>query len=346
MKIVLRADASRLIGVGHVMRSMTLGAAAVQRGHAVELHSKTLPALLSERARDLGIELVEVIAAGTPHEADGLLKTDADLICLDGYDFERGLLDSLRSARGALMAIDDNREMPLDHIDVILNQNAHASPELYADLEPWLVLVGPQFALVRHEITALRQRQRVQSKPIRILVSMGGTDPAGLTLPLIEMLVQNTDLVIDVALGVDNANADDCRMFASRSTNRVNVIRSEDLPVALARGDLALLAAGSTLWEAATLGVPTVAIVVAANQMASASAAADRGALIVNDATGGCDFDAVSRSISALAADRDRRRQMARAARTLIDGQGRTRVLHAIEAITRSIPTEAFRHGS
>ena len=123
MKIVLRADVSRLVGVGHVMRSMTLGAAAVERGHAVELRLKTLPTLLSGPARDLGIELVEVIAAGTPYEADGILKLMQTWICLDGYDSSAASSTHCGPPVAHWMAIDNNREMPLDHIDVILDRS-------------------------------------------------------------------------------------------------------------------------------------------------------------------------------------------------------------------------------
>ena len=340
MKIVHRADASRSTGAGHVMRTLTLAAAAVERGHTVELHAKTLPPVLVERSHRLGVRIVEVTADGWSEEALAVLGAGADVICLDGYDYARELVDALSATPGLLMAIDDNREMPLDGVDVILNQNPHASPDMYRELRPRQLLLGPRFALVRDEVTGLRARRGVPSSPTRIVVSMGGTDPAELTLPSLQTLIDETDLEIDVTLGLDNANADSCRAFVAEHGHRINEVEPEDLPTALAGGDLALLAAGGTLWEAAALGVPTVALVVADNQFASASAAADQGVLILHDARNGFIRAAVARAVTTLASDRERRRQMARAGRVMIDGKGRTRVVRAMEALTRSVQRE------
>jgi UDP-2,4-diacetamido-2,4,6-trideoxy-beta-L-altropyranose hydrolase len=342
MKLVFLADYSPSIGIGHVMRTMTLAAEAVARDHDVELHTTTLPPLLADRARRLRVATVAVTADGWPAAALSLVDAEADLICLDGYDFA-DLIGTLTSTHAAMMAIDDNREIPLDDIDVILNQNPHASTELYSDVQPRQLLLGPRFALVRDEVTTLRGRRGVPSGRIRIVVSMGGTDTAGLTLSLAEMLVEDTDFTIEVAPGVDGPNANDHRAFASRHLDRVTELQPGDLPTALARSDVALLAAGSTLWEAATLGVPTVALIVAENQLASASAAAEHGALIVSDARDGCDFAAVSRSVVALASDRNRRRRMAKAGRALVDGRGRLRVIRAIEALPGPIPMRVAR---
>jgi UDP-2,4-diacetamido-2,4,6-trideoxy-beta-L-altropyranose hydrolase len=346
MKLVFLADSSPSIGIGHVMRTMTLAAEAVERGHDVVLHSGTLPPFLADRARRLRVGTVDVTADGWPPVALSRLAAEADLICFDGYDFGRDLIDTLRSNHGALMAIDDNREIPLDNVDMILNQNPHATPELYDDLQPRQLLVGPRFALVRDEVTALRSRRSVQSARSQIVVSMGGTDPAGLTVPLAEMLIDDTDLAIELAPGVDSSRANHRREFVARHVDRVTELRPDDLPAALARCDIALLAAGSTVWEAATLGVPTIALIVAENQEASARAAADRGALILSDARDGCDLAAVSHMVTALASDRDRRGRMTVAGRALIDGHGRMRVVRAIEALTGPIPKRMARHDS
>ena len=66
------------------------------------------------------------------------------------------------------------------------------------------------------------------------------------------------------------------------------MIEPDDYEVTLATCELAVLAAGSSLWEAVALGTRTVAVVVAQNQRRLATAAADLGlvllALDCNDA--------------------------------------------------------------
>ena len=57
---VLRADASDLIGVGHVMRSLALGEALLDAGFDVVLATVDLPAGMREEARKCGITVVDL----------------------------------------------------------------------------------------------------------------------------------------------------------------------------------------------------------------------------------------------------------------------------------------------
>jgi UDP-2,4-diacetamido-2,4,6-trideoxy-beta-L-altropyranose hydrolase len=331
MKLVCRADASPSIGAGHVMRVTTLAAEAAARGHEAELHSRNLPATLRRRAESRGVTVVEVIADEPRGEAKALAKSDADVVCIDGYTFGPELFREIRRECRTIMAVDDNREMPLGDVDVIVNPNPHAGPDLYADLHPGQLLVGSKFALVRDDVTSLRSIRHTAPDARRVLVSMGGTDPTASTVPIVEMLVACTDLLIGVASGIDGPLSDACRGLASEHPERVAATAGDELPAALARSDIAVLAGGTTLWEAATLGVPTVAVVVAENQLAPACAAAEQGALILSDARRGCDADSVTSAVLMLTSDRERRLRMTRAGQELVDGHGRTRVVRALE---------------
>jgi spore coat polysaccharide biosynthesis predicted glycosyltransferase SpsG len=109
----------------------------------------------------------------------------------------------------------------------------------------------------------------------------------------------------------------------------------DEVPVFL-RARLALVAAGSTVWELARCGVPSVCVSVAPNQRVVCAGLASSGAGL--DAGDAADTtpDALVAQALALWDDAPRLAAMARAARGLVDGRGVLRVIDALaDAIAR-----------
>lgn len=331
-RLVFRADASVTIGAGHVMRSLTLASLAQSRGHVVSFYAAHMCPQLIQRASQLGIELVRTQhPAGSRQDAEALAGTAADLICVDGYSFSSGFMRTLEATGALIVAVDDNLEIPVNHADIVLNQNPHATAMMYQHARHARLLLGTCFAIIREEVRARIGRRAIRSKVEEVLVSMGGTDVAGMTIDIVRVLLRGTDLKIRVAVGLDKVNSRRVQSIMSKHPDRIVAIQAEELPAALHSADIAVLAAGSTLWEAAALGVPTVAVIVADNQAASACAPSVATFAIVHD---GREFDVTDRivwSVSALAKDRRLRSMMAEAGPALVDGDGALRAMAAFE---------------
>ena len=106
---VLRADASGVIGVGHVMRSLALGEALLDAGFDVVLASVDLPAGMKEEAHKCGITVVDLPCV--PFGSDDALATlalDGTLLVVDGYKFEREFFEILENRSTNFVVIDDN----------------------------------------------------------------------------------------------------------------------------------------------------------------------------------------------------------------------------------------------
>jgi UDP-2,4-diacetamido-2,4,6-trideoxy-beta-L-altropyranose hydrolase len=295
--IVLRADAGPAIGIGHVMRSLTLGEALVQRGVEVALATRDLPAPLALRAERLSIRVLGVDDA----------SADA-FVMLDGYEID--------APRGSHGVIDDNREAPVAGAALVLNQNLHASPGMYADIAPTTRLfLGPQYTLLRSELARARATSHVREQASRVLLALGGADPLGLTEPIARALGATCEL--RVAVGAANPRRD--AIAASGVT-----LDAGDLVDSYAWADVAVIAAGTTLWEVGYLGLPAVAIVVADNQRAAAKASESAGFVTVAEP------DGVRAAVAELLADRARRATMRSAGQALFDGLGAARVADAV----------------
>ena len=269
---VLRADASDLIGVGHVMRSLALGEALLDVGFDVVLASVDLPAGMREEAHKCGITVVDLQCE--PFGSDDAIATlalNGAVLVIDGYKFEREFFEILENRATNFAVIDDNVETKALAPSVVINQNPHATTEMYVHLSgnPKLLL-GLQYALLRREV---REATKLSVVPVagKVFVAMGGSDFLNLTGLIVDGL-KDLDIEICVAVGPTNSQRQQIEETVS-SIPRARVILQADYIMELASSSVAILAAGSSLWEAAALGVPSIGLIVADNQSESARAA-------------------------------------------------------------------------
>ena len=295
---VLRADASSSIGVGHVMRSLSLGEALLDEGFGVELLSFELAPSLQSLATSCGLEVVELLCAPRSSEdAQFVLERNAAIVVVDGYEFSRDFFAVLEASNTTFAIIDDNAETKAQSPDAVINQNPHASESLYAHMQgtPKLLL-GLQYAMVRKEVREVAA-MHLPTREGEVFVAMGGADFLGLTAPIVEALVE-TGLQIRVAVGHANTQREHVQKLADQH-GHVTLIEQQDYVSSLASAHVAVLAAGSSLWEACAVGTPSIGLVVADNQIASANAAAKLGFTRVIDCRKSFSVEAVKREIEA-----------------------------------------------
>ena len=295
---VLRADASSSIGVGHVMRSLSLGEALLDEGFGVELVSFELAPSLQSLATSCGVEVVELTCAPRSSEdAQFVLQRNANIVVVDGYEFSREFFAVLEASSTPFAIIDDNAETNAQSPSAVINQNPHASASMYAHLqgEPKMLL-GLQYAMVRKEVREVAA-MNLPSHEGEVFVAMGGADFLGLTAPIVEALAE-TGLQIRVAVGHANTQRAHIQKLADQLGN-VTLIEQQDYVSSLASAHVAVLAAGSSLWEACAVGTPSIGLVVADNQFASANAAKKLGFTRVVDCRVRFNVDAVLNEVQA-----------------------------------------------
>jgi UDP-2,4-diacetamido-2,4,6-trideoxy-beta-L-altropyranose hydrolase len=293
---VLRADASGSIGVGHVMRSLSLGEALIDEGFGVELVSFELAPNLQSLATSCGIDVVELSCAPRSSEdAQFVLARNANIVVVDGYEFMGEFFEVLETNNTPFAVIDDNVETNAHSPSAVINQNPHASASMYAELQgnPTLLL-GLQFAMVRKEVREVAA-MNLPTREGEVFVAMGGADFLGLTAPIVEALA-NTGLQIRVAVGHANTQRALVQTLANQLGN-VTLIEQHEYVSSLASAHIAVLAAGSSLWEACALGTPSIGLIVADNQFASANAAEKLGFTRTIDCRVVFNVEAVNREI-------------------------------------------------
>ncbi|MEQ5868862.1 UDP-2,4-diacetamido-2,4,6-trideoxy-beta-L-altropyranose hydrolase [Sagittula sp. NFXS13] len=359
-QIVIRADASRDIGTGHVMRCLTLAEQLRRTGYAVRFVSRDLPGHLGARIQAEGFKLTLLPApTGAPFSPDGPAhavwagvpwQVDADQtravmeatspawLIVDHYAFDVRWQKATLTQGTRLMVWDDLADRT-HACDLLLDQNLGRTADAYAGLVPTgcRILAGPQFAVLRPEFAAVRPQALEARKGRdlrRITVSMGGVDLPNATGQVLSVLAQTRaahDLEIEVILGSRAPAIDAVRTQAEAMPQTVEVaVDVTDMAARMARADLAIGAVGGTTWERCTLGLPSLLLTIAENQHPAAQKIHDAGAAWLLGDISDPDWGAeLARRLGA--SDRAARmRVMADTCARLYDGSGVARVLAAL----------------
>jgi len=334
--LVVRADAGLKMGTGHVMRCLAL-AQAWRRGGcgAVFAMAESTPAM-DGLLRSQGITVTRI--EGEPGGSEDASHTlaiarafGADWLVVDGYQFDAEYQRRMQSLRPVL-AVDDNGPLDYYSAELVLNQNAHACPEMYARVSPnTQLLLGPRFALLRDEFAAYRKWARtIPERGSRLLLTLGGSDAANFAPRILPFLAKlpTEDLQIRIVVGGSAENCGVVDAIAEKCARRVEVLRDvKNMADMMAWADLAISAAGTTSWEMCGMGLPAILVVVAENQKFIAEHLAVLGAVENAGCADRADCAALAELCGRLLVDKSRRAGMSQRARLVVDGRGRERVL-------------------
>lgn len=333
-EVIFRADAYIEIGTGHVMRCLALANACREANMTTRFVGRIEDEILLERINRCGHELTTMTTDLEGRWLD-CIRQSADWIVLDGYGFHSQDHRKIRDAGTKLLVIDDMANLDMYEADAILNQNFHANAAVYRLACEAKMLMGPRFGLLRQEFIGCRPV--VRSKEVsRLLVTLGGSDPQGASLLVIEALENIHDMQFEVRLIAGSSNPHIARLEAAaefaRTRGHVIDIQqyTDDMPGAMAWADIAVIAAGSTSLEIAYMGLPSLVLTLADNQAPIASAMQTSG---VAESLGWYDTittDTLSAAIVSLSKDRPRRQAMTIQGQSLVDGLGARRVVEAM----------------
>ena len=330
-RVVFRSDATKDIGLGHVMRCIALGSTLVERGWDVALATANPPVVVKEAASEFGITCVPTDAAGSP-----------DLIIVDGYHFTTDFYDQL-DRRGLVYAvIDDYARTTARHPALIIDQNPGVTVEHYGQWAAGTTFaLGLDFALVRSAVRARRfahdNTQSLGERGTQILLSMGGSDPRRWTVPIARALDRH-DIDVTVVVGAASADASDT-LAQLQDLGCITICNPHEFVADLAVSAIAVVGAGTTLWESAALGTPSIGLVIADNQAGPAEAATALGFTSTLDLRREVSSeelnalaDEVAQRVTTLLADQSRLATMSALGSTAVDGRGPERVADLVAA--------------
>ncbi|MFA4823708.1 MAG: UDP-2,4-diacetamido-2,4,6-trideoxy-beta-L-altropyranose hydrolase [Methanoregula sp.] len=341
MPLVIRADASPEIGTGHVMRCLALAEAWQDNGGDVVFVSTFDSPALGARMKNEGIKIIHISpVAGSSGDADETARIafsiGAKWIVVDGYSFDADYQKRIKDSGLSLLFLDDYGHADHYYADIVLNQNMSACMSLYGQHEPYTrFALGTRYALLRKEFLVWSGWRRDHKEVARkILITLGGSDPANVTLKVIEAVkeIDVSDLEVTVVVGGANQNFDRlCEAVNDQAGFRL-IKNAENMPELMAWADIAISAGGSTCWELAFMGLPSCIIALAENQRKSSESLF---AGKITEYAGW--FEDVTHEdlvlkITALLFDKKNRSILCHNARLLTDGNGARKIIQQMNA--------------
>ena len=299
--IVFRADASSLIGSGHVMRCLTLAQRLRKEqnakvifimrklsGNLIEVVRKQSFAVLVLPPADQDYELEDYgLWLTVPMEVDAQQTIEilqhylqehgcdvVDSLIVDSYALDEQWELMLRPYCREIMVIDDLANRRHD-CDILLDQNFYLNKDVrYAGLVPehCKMLLGPEHALLREEFYDVKKHLRKRDGTIKnILVFYGGSDLTNETEKAIKALVQLHDegynFTADIITGVSNSRREKIKHLCSKYHFFHYYCQVSNMAEFMNKADLMLGAGGSTTWERLYMELPALVTAVAENQI-------------------------------------------------------------------------------
>lgn len=341
MNVLFRTDASAAVGIGHLMRCMTLGSALRKKGASVTFVCRPLAAPLERAARERGFEIVSIDTPRTEQRADAEATLAAvgarrfDWVVVDHYGLDAAWELRVREASRLRLVIDDLADRPHD-CDVLVDQNlrrdggAAYDRHLAAGCER---LLGPRYALLDESFRT--QRDQLAGVERRaILISFGGSDPHSLTLPVLRALLEDTrlDAPIDVVVGALNREARAIEAVAAKAPRVTLHEATREMAHLMARAKLYIGAGGTTSWERCCLALPGVVVAAADNQEEACAALEAAGSHVYLGKASDVSAASMAQAAFTLLASPGAQERLAARSAMLVDGRGADRVASRLAA--------------
>ncbi|MDD3368276.1 MAG: UDP-2,4-diacetamido-2,4,6-trideoxy-beta-L-altropyranose hydrolase [Lachnospiraceae bacterium] len=348
--ILFRVDGNAEIATGHLMRCLSIARTAIQEKVAVHflvsdedsaallnsflLEGEDFPlTILHTDYQKLDSEipvLLEAIRKAAGLLPETYLRREPIILLLDTYQVTHYYLNTLEnSIRTAYL--DDL--MAFDYpVDYLINYDLNVNTAFYRKAAH--LLCGPEYTPLR------RQFQNVSytfKDPVEnIFLSTGGTDNCHVTLQLLKaVFVENnrnfTQYQYHILLGSMNPDRAEILAMAKQYSGIILHENVNDMAALMSSCDLAVSAAGTTLFELCALGVPAISYIFADNQLPSAKAFMDAGAIPYAGDARKPDlfYPQLLACVSEMISNTEFRKIHAQKEHLLIDGQGARRIVNA-----------------
>ena len=325
----VRADGNSKIGMGHIMRCLSIAKEIMSRGYDVKflIASKdSADVLEKEHIPYLILETDYTDMLSEKKILDGIL-TDGDKILVDSYYVNAEYFEWLKK-KVTVFYMDDVHSFEYQ-ADMIINGNIYGIYENYGNV---YALGGCKYTPLRAEY----REARLNRKPERILITTGSSDPYNITESIANVMINDPILCqtgMDIVCGKYNEAYERLRNLEKICPN-IKVHRNvPNMWELMKNAMLAITAGGSTLNELSCLGVPIICFSFVENQERIVQVYNDEGYAHLGGAWSQGDEEFLNKICIAakeLLADEKLRDMYSSKLMQLVDGRGCERIAEKI----------------
>ena len=315
LQILIRVDAYPEVGFGHLIRCMALAQAIEQQGAKVHFIGQLCPSAQSLLAGN-------VVMPFTNEEQASSLAKQYDGVILDSYQLNGDDIATYTQASVSLLLDDEDNRGSLA-VGMLTNPIEGKAYQHVSGVK----LIGSSYAVLRQQFCVTNFPDITTRK--RILIMMGASDVAKLTLAVCELLLAlGYSKRLDVIIGPAIAHADEIVSWCQ--LHQVNYFQNvKNMAQRMQHCCFAVTAAGGSLFELAKAAIPCFAYAVAPNQLPAVQQGKRQGWLDFEMVSNGANLDntKLKTYLEDTLLTPSQLVQRSQAASAAVDGQGAKRVI-------------------
>lgn len=242
-KIVLRCDGNKQIGMGHIYHCISLAHNLIEHDVTIVTNSSSTEGCL--KLRESNLKVVEV--KDDEEFFEYVKQNGADIVVNDCLDSTEEYMRNLKAVTKRLITIEDMGEGTI-YADAVIN--ALYEPNKFLNSNTYC---GPDFVCLREEFT-VRKPNIFNEKVKNVVVLFGGTDPSNLTSKILKLAKMDKykDITFNFILGIGNS-------LDIEAIGNIKVQKNvKNVSYYMAQADLAFTSQGRTVYELASLGIPSI----------------------------------------------------------------------------------------
>ncbi|NFE60768.1 UDP-2,4-diacetamido-2,4,6-trideoxy-beta-L-altropyranose hydrolase [Clostridium botulinum] len=331
MKIAIRADGGNEIGMGHIMRTSVLAKELRKNNEVFYVckQSKFSPQKYANGINKLKEEGFNVVLVNEDTCLKELIKIQSDCLITDSYDVNEDYFNITKKHFKSTGYIDD-MNLYYFNVNFIINQNIGAELLQYKTNKGTKLFLGTDYIMLREEFR--NDYDKIINKSIsKIMVTVGGSDINGITNKICNTL-KEMHFELHIVIGPCFSSKYIYELVnLSDEYKNIKLYFNANMIDIMKQCDICISGCGSTLYELAACGVPTIGIVLAENQKEIGEKLADLK--IVENL--GYYTDLKSEKLVSVIMDFDlnmeKRKIMSRKSKSMVDGQGVKRIVFQLD---------------
>lgn len=321
-------EGGKVIGMGHLVRCLNVARVLATSGVPVHFLVNDDPAVKSQLDAE---GMPSVTFPVDSDSADRFTRLSTDVVVIDTKKDVSAVARALTEAGRKVILLDNVSGADHAHQVVVPSPfkpagfhggNIHSGGDY--------VIIGPDFIEKRHT-----EEKLPWGSPLKVLVTMGGADPFNLTEQVVRSLKGLSAVEATVVMGPASEPSGGLLELVEKTPGFTLERDVKDMAGLMNSHHIAFTAVGTTLWELAYMGVPSVVI---ANYREDERDLNEINRLGVGSALG-CFEDITPElirfTVERYATDHDHWERVSEAASHLVDGMGAVRTARLIAEAVR-----------
>ncbi|MCJ0929756.1 UDP-2,4-diacetamido-2,4,6-trideoxy-beta-L-altropyranose hydrolase [Virgibacillus halodenitrificans] len=260
MRVLIFTEGGRQRGLGHISRCSSLYDEIEERGMDVEFiingdldHYQII--------KDKRYKVVNWLS-------EDYLTTyikKSDYCIVDSYLANEALCQLISHSAKKALFIDDNGRINYPE-GIVVNPSLSKEAVTYPKKATSCYLVGPEYIILRSSFKQVK-REYINPSLKNVMITLGGSDIHNLTPLILEHLVQeHPTIVFHVIIGTGFGKNGEINKYLSKNVILYHQASAEEMKAIMVKSDLAITAAGQTIYELLATQTPFIPIKVVENQ--------------------------------------------------------------------------------